>query len=352
MRKKPGLGAKLLLSLVSLILILAVLEVGLRIAGYGLGTDRLRWVGSADLDYVPVPNQDTWFGVDDPATGEQKVPIHINGFGQRGKDYPAAKEPGEFRIIGLGDSLTFGPCVRDEETYLAVLEQLYGKRPAPAPRIRVANSAANGYATVHYLKWLETQLDVYHPDLVVVGCYTGNDMVIPARVTSLLPLGMDSLMRRSALCHFLYEMSRKYLWKRVKAVKERKSLEKIDQELDQYVGVNEGDLSLEGQKRLWEHSLGHMQRMHEIAQAKGVKLVCLLIPTPWMMTQGNAAEVYPWLKQEIEKEGIPVISLIEELRAAGPQAWLPWNPGHWTPLGHRVTAETLQRGLTELGLVP
>ena len=131
--KKTGkgkLGRKLLLSITSLVVFFGALEIIFRLAGYGPDDESLQWTSHPDLDYIPAPDQDTWFGKDVPETGQVRRPIRINRYGQRGKDYPLEKEPGEFRIIGLGDSLTFGPGVRDEDTYLAQLEAMLRKNPA------------------------------------------------------------------------------------------------------------------------------------------------------------------------------------------------------------------------------
>ena len=50
------------------------------------------------------------------------VDVHINSQGLRGKEYAIAKPPGTYRILVLGDSMTFGWGVPVEETYPSRLE--------------------------------------------------------------------------------------------------------------------------------------------------------------------------------------------------------------------------------------
>ena len=50
------------------------------------------------------------------------IPVRTNSLGYRGDEIATPKPPGAFRILGLGDSVTWGVGVREEKTYLRVLE--------------------------------------------------------------------------------------------------------------------------------------------------------------------------------------------------------------------------------------
>ena len=54
---------------------------------------------------------------------ERGVYVKINSQGLRDYDYPMEKAPAIFRIIILGDSVTFGTGVTMEETYAKRLEK-------------------------------------------------------------------------------------------------------------------------------------------------------------------------------------------------------------------------------------
>ena len=52
-----------------------------------------------------------------------QVTYHANSRGHRGiSEQPFQKEKGNKKILGLGDSFTFGVGVEDNETYLAIME--------------------------------------------------------------------------------------------------------------------------------------------------------------------------------------------------------------------------------------
>lgn len=350
--KKPSrsLSKKLLLSLASLVIFLGGSELILRLAGYGPSSDRLQWLSHEDLHYIPAPSQDTFFGKDDPETGEKRLPIHINQYSQRGPEYPLVKEEREFRIIGLGDSLTFGKGVRDEETYLAVLQEIYEKNPSAAGKVRIVNAAVNGYATIHYLRWMETQVDRYDPDLVLVGCYVGNDMVIPMKGQSAF-IPIKNELRKFATCHFVYSLYKDFLWKYLEAASDDQPVEEMEKRLSIYAGVIEDNLTSAEKIRLWEHSLEHIKSIAEIARSRKVDLAVLLIPPPVMALQEKEFPLYDWLQQQVESMDIPTITLLDELRPLGREAWLPHDLGHLSPAGQQRVAQRLHEALKELKLL-
>lgn len=348
--RKTSIKAKLLLFLGSLVVLLGGVEIAFRLAGYGPGENKLQYIAHKDLDYIHAPDQDTRFCLDNPVHGADGLPIRINKYGQRGEDYPLEKEEGEYRVICLGDSLTFGPGLHDEETFLAVLQEIFlQQNPGTDKRVRIINAAVNGYATIHYLRWAETQIEIYDPDLLMVACFFGNDMVIPPRGIHSIPVPMENLLRKSAFFHFLYTSYRDHLWKRTRALQKNKAVEDVDKELAQYAGVIERDLTINEKMRLWQHSLRHFMKIRDITRENRVDVACVLIPSFSMMSLNSEIKTYKWLIEEVEKRGFPVISLLPTLRSAGKNAWLEYDQGHLSAKGHQAVAQALHDGLVKLG---
>ena len=100
--------------------------------------------------------------------------VRINAWGFRGAEWPETKPPGAFRIMVIGDSLTFGQGIGEDELYTTLLEkQLRAKFPGKT--IEVLNLGVMGYSAVDEMKLLENIGPLLHPDLVLIG-YTGNDV--------------------------------------------------------------------------------------------------------------------------------------------------------------------------------
>jgi hypothetical protein len=99
------------------------------------------------------------------------VPVRTNALGFRDdREYALEKQPGTFRILVLGDSVTFGHGTLQETTYPFLLEQrLKGWRPDV--RWEVWNLGVPGYNTGQELEYLREVGESYKPDLVIVGFY-------------------------------------------------------------------------------------------------------------------------------------------------------------------------------------
>src|SRR5207248_1204367 len=71
-----------------------------------------------EIRYVHAPNQKGW--IDDGF-------VSINSLGFRGREVAVPKPSGRFRIVVLGDSVTLGWGVGDDETFSSQLEFLLHK---------------------------------------------------------------------------------------------------------------------------------------------------------------------------------------------------------------------------------
>jgi lysophospholipase L1-like esterase len=102
----------------------------------------------------------------------QGVTISTNALGLRDRDLEP-KQPGELRILLLGDSITFGYGVPVEETYGRKLESILTSRLGR--RVRAVNAGMGGYNTVQEYALLESHLAAIEPDLVAL-LYLPNDI--------------------------------------------------------------------------------------------------------------------------------------------------------------------------------
>jgi hypothetical protein len=108
------------------------------------------------------PGYDGWFA---------GVPVRINSLGFRDRqEYSLEKPAKTFRIIVLGDSVTFGHGTLDDTTYPYLLEQRL-KKWRPDVAWEVWNLGVPGYNTGQELAYLEQIGPQADPDLVIVGFF-------------------------------------------------------------------------------------------------------------------------------------------------------------------------------------
>jgi len=104
------------------------------------------------------------------------VPVKINSLGFRDdRDYALAKGPRTFRVLVLGDSVTFGHGSMYEHTYPYLVEQRL-RAWRPDVDWQVWNAAVPGYNTSQELAQLLEIGPAFQPELVIVGFFE-NDVV-------------------------------------------------------------------------------------------------------------------------------------------------------------------------------
>ena len=132
-------------------------------------------------------NYDGWFA---------GVPAHTNSLGFRDRrEYSLTKDPGTFRILVLGDSVTFGHGALYETSYPYLLEQRL-REWRPDVKWEVWNLGVPGYNTAQELAYLEEVGGRYSPDLVIVGFFL-NDFTgfEPKRSPGLLARAESAALR-------------------------------------------------------------------------------------------------------------------------------------------------------------
>lgn len=162
----------LIISVVSLLLSIGALELAIRmvdplgISYYELAGDYTRdKLADEQLVFRHKPSWETRYG---------NVRVTYNERGLR--DRPVLpKAAGEYRILALGDSVTFGWGVNQDKTFSARLETLLEER-LHRP-VRVINSGVGGYNTVQEMTYFKQEGIALQPDLVMLT-YVQNDIEV------------------------------------------------------------------------------------------------------------------------------------------------------------------------------
>lgn len=98
---------------------------------------------------------------------KQQVTLRINSYGMRGPQL-GPKEPGEFRVLNIGDSITFGDYLDEALTIPSLLQEKIGPQTT---KVVILNAGLPGANTAdEYYHYLELQ-EVVKPDLILVGMY-------------------------------------------------------------------------------------------------------------------------------------------------------------------------------------
>jgi hypothetical protein len=118
------------------------------------------------------PDRQSWYHVwqvdHDLKTDEYCYRRTINSLGLSDIEHPKEKAPGEYRIIGLGDSYTEGDGADKDSTWLKQLERSFSER-CPGKHVTFMNAGVCGSDPCYEYILLRDKLLVYKPDLVILA---------------------------------------------------------------------------------------------------------------------------------------------------------------------------------------
>lgn len=115
--------------------------------------------------------------VDQERSGPKTAGYQINDLGFRGANFAQEKTPGTIRIACVGDSFMFGIGVGPGQTFPSHLEKRL-REIYPDMPLEILNFAIPGADMADYTTLLLTEVNRFHPDLVVIG-FVLNDIEPP-----------------------------------------------------------------------------------------------------------------------------------------------------------------------------
>lgn len=167
--KPPSRSKCILFSVIITALILLSLEGILRIAGLEyhnipryiqFADDKYKYPERRRGGYDFIPDRELFWRLT-----RNNPRFQTNSKGYRGREFPARKPDGIFRIIALGGSCTFG--LGSPFSYASALQFVLNQNSAER-EYEVINTGVPGYTSFQGLKLLRTELIGYQPDLIIV----------------------------------------------------------------------------------------------------------------------------------------------------------------------------------------
>jgi hypothetical protein len=243
-------------------------------------------------------NYDGWFA---------GVPAHTNSLGFRDtREYALAKAPGTFRILVLGDSVTFGHGALYETSYPYLLEQRL-REWRPDVKWEVWNLGIPGYNTAQELAYLNEVGPRYAPDLVVVGFFpndfTGFEPQPEPGVVERVSSAVMRTMQRYVYSTELYK--RVYLTLRFRLTESKENQERLV-----HLETEDALLGRPGADRADEQRLGGFERFTD-EQVRTVECPDIGPAGPPALAndiRARAAHLQPWFN---------AVSSLQALHRAG-----------------------------------
>ncbi len=322
----------------------------------------------ARMGYRNKPNQDAF---------EMDAPVHINAMGFRGPEFEPERQPGSLRILGLGNSITFGSGLADHETWIAYLEGRL-KAAYPGRVAEVINAAMEGFTIRQYVPFLERVLPKVKPDVVLLAA-AFRDLHFHPRMgqlegkvdpeawkaikkkldeSSVKLVHIDQApfkeklirwtkngIRRWRTAYVLYEIAEdvKNHFRPASFVKWERS----------FLSGEETE-PIRARRVEANKTLGMML---ELCEKHGAKLGFISFPIYEQILRDYPDSTWPAIVADgCEQRGIPYLDLLpairEQYRNHGKSVFLPYDTNHYTPRCHEALSEPVLEFLRSENLVP
>jgi len=297
------------------------------------------YVSDPYLPYKPKP-----LSIRSGRSDEFNYEYRHNSFGIRDVEHSLQKPAEVFRILGLGDSFTYGVGAAFEETYLFRLEEMLNARTGNHPTVEIIKAGIPRYFPEPERLLLEHYGLQYEPDLILVG-FLPNDVIDTTLGLEAVQLsGSGYLVRGGASTDTINWL---YINSHLFRIILRYYLSSTQTEVQANFQPQEADWLLAEQKIASEFF-----GMIELAGQRGAEIVFVHIPQqgPWDV---NAYGLALKLAQWSQSNNVTFIDVLPAMVEASPDQALYWEKdGHCTPDGYKVIAETIFWDLTRHELVP
>lgn len=311
--------------------------------GAASGTGGPLYVGDPALHHRMAANWSGFFPEEIvQEVGRAEVPIRTNSLGLRSPEVTLAKPPDTFRILVLGDSVTFGWSLRGEDTYASQLASLLATL-RPNQRVEVINAGVSGYGTWQELRWLQETGLALDPDVIIVQTHL-NDAADNLWGTLGWQQGSDSwLVRGSMLARLI---------SRVSSARQ--------------VGSGDApcatDWKVDNDRVCWQGTEELLSEIHREASERGAALVLMPSPMRWQV-DAEVRDPRAWVDatryQDVlasygRQHGWIVVDPLPAIRAATStnDKSLFLDVGHPDEAGQRILAQELYSALSQGGLLP
>lgn len=322
-------------------LVFAAVSVGLVIAEVALRVTRLapakglHTVNQAEFDAVP--------GLFSPGQSlidwrHRSLPhrVTINSLGYRSPEFPREKPHGEFRILVIGDSFTYGDFVDDENTLPALLE---GEMLRACSNVRVVNAGVGGTTVVSHAA-MAARGGVIDPDLVLLMFYENDvaDLMDP-----LWPQLESNRKRKSEFpINLVYGSVRDLaLWN---FAQRTRAVLRARRNPAPPAGSHGPGRPDEPRAEYGER----LRTLRDSLKSEGTPLVVTAFPDHNTIYRDTAAERIRWFAEMAEASAVPYIDIFTPLVDSGLERshlYLMPHDGHASAEGNRIAAARIAANL-------
>lgn len=328
-----------------LIFILIATEISVRLLHLASTITNPNWNFVND-PYLPYKQRPFSIIAGRSASNEYYSEYKHNSVGIRDIEHNIVKPEGVFRILGLGDSFTYGQGAPFEDTYLYRLEKMLNAREGNHPEIEIIKAGIPRFFPELERIFLEKYGLQYKPDLILIGflpndvadTFMGIDAVKVNEDGYLIPKEAKKFGKTGKWLYIHSHLSRIILGK-YKSFRTKINRPRFP-EIYKVNGYHEKD---------WRKVESEYRKMIEISARANAKIAFIHIP------QAIGDDSYPALRLSsfCSEQNVTFIDVLPAMQKASQYETLYWpRDGHCNSSGYRVIAEAIYEKLIENEFIP
>lgn len=281
------------------------------------------------------------------------VAIDTNSLGFRAEEFPLQKQPGELRILALGDSITIADSLDVREIFTTRLEQQL-KSTFPNKMVRVINAGVGNIGTREELDILEEQGLKVKPDWVLLNFYLNDSR--PSWGFSAEVSHRGWLRRHSLIVEAIYQKILLGKWLKAtgpQALQWVSAQNKLDWahnrgEFMKLVDLARFDWGAGWQEDSWKLVDWELTRLSQLSQTYHFRVALAVFPVSFQVYADFMDDApQKKLRQLAGSLGFEVLDLLPALRGSK-SLDLFLDQCHLTPAGHKLVADKMTSWFTEL----
>lgn len=291
---------------------------------------------------------------------EYKVTYMMNSKGLRSPEYSYPKDKGIIRILGLGDSYTFGIGVEEKDTYLKKLEEMLAARFQKERKIEMINTGVGGWGTTQQLIYLQKEGLKYTPDLIILGFFVNDPS--ENEDTGLYRLENDGLIRQPVKISQGLSATKKFtayipFYNFLTRHSQFLSFLRIRLTIILTKGHQKAGIAklTDGTYKNLDLTKALLKEMNQVAEANGSKLIIILIPSKEEFLLPNSSDRNMQLEivkfcQDNYIKNVDLFLTFKKI--SDTQSLYFTKDSHWNERGHRLCAHTGYNYIKNYNLLP
>lgn len=277
----------------------------------------------------------------------KKYKAQTNSLGLRERELSFDKDDKFYKLLFLGDSITFGVGVEVDATFVRLVEKLLNSSKDFADkRSKTINAGVAGAGTIHEISLLRDIGIRYHPDIVVLNFFL-NDIILisPEDVQEVkdswervyfkhkIPVSLKNFLARSELFNLLKTGYRNLFIKMG------------------FIDVPRTDWGFWGSSLkdgYYDKFREYIKEIKELGDKEGFKLVIVCFPN-YFQVEAKFPDNIPQqrLSAIAQAEDVPFLDLLPVLKDKRKATTLYLDWAHLSPEGHQFVAEKMYQFLRD-----